>query len=229
MAVRPGARVTHKTASMDIPTLAKALVDEREKPKRPSGNPQLAAKNAGIGGDASHHRQAPIGPYGLTVRQMKFVEGLLGGLNYSDAYREAYDTTNMADRSVNTAACQLHMRPNVQAAISDAMERAGKALVVTAASLTMMTKRAYDLGEKSGNAGHMVNAVALMAKLNGLIVDRSERKVEAVGTVGDRADMVAELRKLTSALGIQIIDASPLPDDTPTLIAAPAKDTDVEA
>lgn len=228
MAVKPNVSIKHRKSQVglnDIEGLTEKIIELREEvdavegkqTRNPKGNPKLAAKNAGIGGDASIHRQAPIGPFGLTMREAKFVEGLIGGLNYSAAYREAYDTAHMTDRSVNTAASQLHMKPKVQAAISDAMERAGKALIVSAASLTMMTKRAYDVGENAGNPGAMVNAVSLMAKLNGLIVDRSERKVETVNKGMDREEMVEELRKLTSALGISIVDVSPSAENPPAL------------
>ena len=248
MAVKPNVSVKHRKMQpsvKDMEGLAERLIDMSEQPKieqpekvrttrNPLGNGKLAAKVNNLGGDMSHHRQAPIvGPFNLTIREAKFVEGLIGGLNYSAAYREAYDTSNMSDRSVNTAACQLHMKPKVQSAISHAMEQAGKALVISAASLTMMTKRAYDIAESSGNPGAMVNSVGLMAKLNGLIVDRSERKVEHVEQGMGREEMVERLRQLTASLGIGLIDVTPtdIHSDTsppPTQIGGSKKDVDTD-
>lgn len=232
MAVKPNAPIKHRKMQpsvKDLEGLAEKLIDMNEQPKveapvktrttrNPIGNGKLAAKVNNLGGDTAHHRGAPIvAPFGLTIREAKFVEGLIGGLNYTAAYREAYDCSNMQDRSVNTAACQLHMKPKIQSAISHAMEQAGKALVITAASLTMMTKKAYDLAESSGNPGAMVNSVGLMAKLNGLIVDRSERKIETVGGDMSREEMVERLRSLTASLGIGLIDVTPAPAMPPPM------------
>lgn len=172
------------------------------------------------------HRQAAVGPHGMTPKQMAFFQGIISGKNLSDAYREAYDTSNMNDRSIGVAAHHLRKNAKIQAALMEWRHQVGQSMRFTVETLSSMAVETYETAHESGNAGQMTGAVALLAKLNGLIVERSERKVEQVGGTKDRAVMLAELNKLGKALGITIIDGTAtevqpehigghvLPDDT---------------
>lgn len=196
------------TGEMDTPAIAEQAA---QKPVRRVGNPVAAAKAANLRGPTNMHRQAPIGPHNMTLKQTEFVKGLLSGMNQSDAYRAAYDTSNMLDKSIHIEACKLMKHPKVRQALYEARHEAGRLLKITAETLTDMAVETYETAFEAGNAGQMTGAIAILAKINGLIVDRSERKIETVGDRKDRKEMVAELRKLTSALGISIVDVTAQP------------------
>jgi len=43
----------------------------------------------------------------LTIKQEKFAQGLFAGLSQREAYKQAYDGENMADKTIDEAACRL--------------------------------------------------------------------------------------------------------------------------
>src|SRR5678816_318300 len=51
----------------------------------------------------------------LTQQQMDWVRARLAGMNASEAYREAYDTTNMAPRTIWAEASRINTNPEVAA------------------------------------------------------------------------------------------------------------------
>ena len=62
-------------------------------------------------------------PDKLTGKQTLFVQGILKGLSQSDAYRAAYNCTNMADNSVWREASVLFANPKVSARIKAGQRR----------------------------------------------------------------------------------------------------------
>ena len=62
-----------------------------------------------------HRRSAAIHPHGLTDKQEAFcVASTHGNMNLSDAFRTAYDTSNMTPQTIWTSACQLAGNPKVR-------------------------------------------------------------------------------------------------------------------
>lgn len=209
MAIRPGSKVTRKGSDNGDETgIDSPPVNTVEPVTKPHGNARKAAVVAKLGGDTSMHRQAAIGPHGMTPKQMAFFEGLISGKNLSDAYRDAYDTSNMNDRSIGVAAHHLRKNAKIQAALMEWRHQCGLRMKFTTETLSSMAVEAYETAFEAGNAGHMTGALAQLAKLNGLIVERSERKIEKVGEGNSRAQMLAELNKLGKSLGITIIDGT---------------------
>lgn len=43
----------------------------------------------------------------LTIKQEKFAQGLFAGLSQREAYKQAFDTKNMTDKTIDEAACKL--------------------------------------------------------------------------------------------------------------------------
>lgn len=212
MAVRPGAKVKRKTAGGSNPQPAEVLSGSGEQtapePRKLPGNPHKAAAVANLGGDTSMHRQAPIGPHGMTLKQMEFFKGIISGKSLTDAYRDSYDTSNMSEKSIGHAAHHLRKNAKIQAALMEWRHQVGASMKFTTETLSSMAVEAYETAFEAGNAGQMTGALAQLAKLNGLIVERSERKVEQIGEGSSRAQMLADLNKLGKALGITIIDST---------------------
>jgi hypothetical protein len=83
------------------------LVGEVSPPQRVNGGPRHRS--------ASHH-----GNGALTVKQEKFAQACtFGGLNHSDAYRHAYNTSNMAPSTVWRKAHQVGSNGKVRARIGE--------------------------------------------------------------------------------------------------------------
>ena len=51
----------------------------------------------------------------LTAKQEQFCKGLAAGLSNSDAYRAAYDTSNMKPGTIHNEACKLAAAPHIAA------------------------------------------------------------------------------------------------------------------
>lgn len=66
---------------------------------------------------------------GLTPKQRKFADGIVGGLNPSEAYRAAYDCSRMRPATVATEAQRLMVNPNVAPIIERGFEAAAKSAV----------------------------------------------------------------------------------------------------
>jgi len=54
---------------------------------------------------------------GLTAKQSSFADGLVSGLSNADAYRQAYDTSNMKAATIHNEACKLAALPHVAARV----------------------------------------------------------------------------------------------------------------
>ena len=62
----------------------------------------------------------------LTVKQQRFVDGVISGLSLSDAYRAAYDTRGMSLASVNREAARLKEHPKIAPLLAQAREHDAK-------------------------------------------------------------------------------------------------------
>ena len=51
----------------------------------------------------------------LTAKQEQFVKGIIDGMSQADAYRSAYDTSRMADKTVHEKASRLMSDGKVRA------------------------------------------------------------------------------------------------------------------
>jgi hypothetical protein len=89
----------------------------------------------------------------------------------------------------------------------------------TTENLSHMMIETFETALNSGNAGQMTGAVALLAKLNGLVVERSERRVETIDGK-NREALLGEVRRLSAALGLRIVDVTPSQEVDQTAAAA---------
>jgi hypothetical protein len=59
---------------------------------------------------------------GLTPKQEKFVQGLFKGLSQRQAYKEAYDTSNWKDSSIDEKAYQLSKNVHIMSRLRELQE-----------------------------------------------------------------------------------------------------------
>lgn len=145
----------------------------------------------------------------LTAKQTAFVEALLSGMTQIDAYRAAYDVSGMSDNAQHVEASKLCQNPKISLRLAEAAQASREKMEISTVRLTEMALEAYEVARHNSNASHMTGAVLAIGKLNGLIVERSERKVENVGPLKSREEMITELNRLGAEMGLVIIDNAP--------------------
>lgn len=117
-----------------------------------------------------------LGPFGrmpdLTGQQFKFVEGILAGLNSREAYRNAYDCSNMVQHTIDGAASRLRTNSEINAWIS-----AGRMASLDAGSRNdhlAELERLKTTAEAAGNHGAAIQAEQLRGKVQGHYTERIE-------------------------------------------------------
>ena len=115
----------------------------------------------------------------LTAKQMKFVEEVSEGGSQSNAYRKAYDTSQMAPKTIWEEASRLRSHPKVAARIMELeaekeARRRMQALSREDRVLQELEKIAFGDGPASGR----LKALELLGKHVGLFKPREVREVE---------------------------------------------------
>ncbi len=116
----------------------------------------------------------------LSDKQQKFVlKYVINGNNASDAYRYAYDCTEMKDESINVEASKLLKHPkislwidqantNVQQVFEDEIKYSAKDCFDELTDVQARAKRA------GGNYQHEIKAIELKGKLAGRFTDKHQ-------------------------------------------------------
>ena len=104
-------------------------------------------------------------PQQLTPKQERFAILVAGGMGQSDAYREAYDTSNMKADSIHRKAKELMDNVKIAARIKQLKAPAIEAQQVTLDSLFDGLGRALALAEQTDQPSAMVAAMREMGKL----------------------------------------------------------------
>lgn len=68
----------------------------------------------------------------LTAKQEKFVQNIIQGMSQADAYRSAYSTKNMSDKSVWESASRLMNDVKVASRVQELREQLTKSTIMTA-------------------------------------------------------------------------------------------------
>ncbi|WP_192499321.1 terminase small subunit [Skermanella pratensis] len=150
---------------------------------------------------------------GLTEKQQRFVENLLGGLQPIDAYVEAYKP-KMTRRSASYRARDLLNHPRIIAAMIEAQEAARERRVVSLETVTDLLIEAAELARQREQPAALTGAAVALAKLHGLM-DAPTPAAKAEPLTGEALE--AEFRSVMAALGIQP------PDDLAGAVLANSK------
>ena len=137
----------------------------------------------------------------LTPKQEAFCIAVASGLNPSDAYRSAYDTSKMKPASINKEAKKLltdnpHIAPRVDSLRKPVIEAAQYGLAEAMAEAA----EALSVAREKSNGGAMVAAVTLRAKLSGLLIDKKEIRTGELDGLGH--DELKQLRDALTAIGL---------------------------
>ena len=111
----------------------------------------------------------------LTPKQEKFVQSLIQGMSQADAYRSAYATKNMSDKTIHEAASRLVADSKVSARLSELREQMTKETIMSAQKrLEWLTEA---IGNKDISVTDKLRAIDLMNKMQGEYVQKVEAEV----------------------------------------------------
>lgn len=115
---------------------------------------------------------------GLTIKQEKFCQVYIELGNASYAYREAYNTENMKEASINVNASKLLADAKVMLRIEELRAEIAKKHEITKDTLLAELEEARQLALKTEKAAAMVSATMGKAKLVGLDIVKVEHTGE---------------------------------------------------
>lgn len=116
----------------------------------------------------------------LTPKQETFVKSIvLDGMNYSDAYRNAYNTKGMADKTITEKASRLKDQDNIRARIEELREEIDSPKIMSA------TKRAEKLSllAEDEDPNVAMKAIDLLNKMTGEYVQKVVADVDTSYTI----------------------------------------------
>lgn len=137
-------------------------------------------------------------PGGLTEKQEMFAQGLAEGLTNAEAYRRAYDTSTMQPGTIHNESCKLAQHPKVAGRLNELLaEKRAKNSMLSEKQADRVWRNVWRLAE-----GHDVppavqqSAIALAAKMAGMLTDRVDIKTEQVDSKSIEAELLQRLQKL---------------------------------
>ena len=110
----------------------------------------------------------------LTEKQEKFVRCLVEGMTQADAYRSAYSTKNMSDKTVHEAASRLASDSKVSARLSELRGQLTQGTIMTAQE---RLKWLTELINSEEDTAAKLKAIDIMNKMQGEYVQKVEAQV----------------------------------------------------
>ena len=117
----------------------------------------------------------------LTPKQEKFVQGIIEGMSQADAYRSAYSTKNMSDKTIWENASRLMADSKVQARVKELREQLTNELIMSAQKrLEWLTGV---IQNKEESTSDKLKAIDLMNKMQGEYVQKVQAEVQTETTI----------------------------------------------
>jgi phage terminase small subunit len=112
----------------------------------------------------------------LTAKQEKFAQNIIQGMSQADAYRSAYSTKNMTDKTIHEAASRLVADSKVSARLSELRGQLTKATIMSAQErLEWLTEL---IKSKEESTTDKLRAADIMNKMQGEYVQKVEAEVK---------------------------------------------------
>lgn len=122
----------------------------------------------------------------LTQKQEAFCLSYLETGNLSEAYRKSYNAEKMKPATVNRKAKVEYDKGKIRARIRQLQERAQRKHDITIETLTDMYREAFEMGKDIEQPAAMNGSATGLAKLHGLITDRTQAEVSVSFGFADR-------------------------------------------
>jgi phage terminase small subunit len=111
----------------------------------------------------------------LTAKQEQFAQGIIKGMSQADAYRSAYSTSRMADKTVHENASRLANDSKVKARINELRGKISTENIMTAQNrLEWLTEL---VGSEEVSTGDKLKAIDIMNKMSGEYVQKVQAEV----------------------------------------------------
>lgn len=134
----------------------------------------------------------------LTEKQEAFARALSEGMTNSEAYRLAYRADDMAASTVHSESCKMAQHPKVKARVDALLaEKKAKHGMLSLKQEERVWANVWRLAE-GANVPPAVqqSALALAAKMAGMLTDRVEVKNENVDSKSIEAELLQRLQRL---------------------------------
>ena len=116
----------------------------------------------------------------LTPKQELFVKNIvLEGMNYSDAYRSAYNTENMSDKTVTEKASRLKDKDNIRARIEKLRAETDSPKIMSA----IKRKEKLSVLAESDDPNVAMKAMDLLNKMDGEYIQKVVADVDTTYTI----------------------------------------------
>lgn len=117
----------------------------------------------------------------LTPKQEKFCKNIaIEGMNYSEAYRNAYDAKGMSDKTINEKASLLKDNDKVRARLQELYDQIDSPKIMSAKA---RAEKLTGLAEMSDDPNVIMKAIDLLNKMTGEYVQKVEADVKSEITV----------------------------------------------
>ena len=117
----------------------------------------------------------------LTAKQEKFVQKIIEGNSQAEAYRSAYSTKNMSDKTIHEAASRLASDSKVSARLSELRGQLTKATIMSAQERLEWLTRLIQSEEET--TGDKLKAADIMNKMQGEYTQKIEADVKQEFTI----------------------------------------------
>ena len=137
---------------------------------------------------------------GLTEKQERFTVLLSEGATNAEAYRAAYDTSNMAANTIYSEACKLAANPKIAARLNAILEeKKGRNSMVTLKASERVWKNVWRLAEGENVPPSVQQAaLALAAKMAGMLTDKVEIDQKITDSKSIEAEILERLQRLSA-------------------------------
>ena len=125
---------------------------------------------------------------GVTVKQEAFIQCVLDGMTYSDAYRNSYDISpDTKDTTVHVSACKLIQNPNVKKRMQflEAEKEELRRMQGQSMHARVIDRLEREANDKKNPPAVRVRALELLGKTVGAFKDVSETTVKKGKTIKD--------------------------------------------
>ena len=117
----------------------------------------------------------------LTAKQEKFVQNIIEGMSQADAYRSAYNTDTMSDKTVNEKASLLKDNDKIRARINELREESMSPKVMSAKKRKERLTEIINDDDVDINA--KLKAIDLLNKMDGEYVQKIAAEVQTETTI----------------------------------------------
>ena len=136
----------------------------------------------------------------LTEKQEMFARLLSEGATNAEAYRQAYDTSNMVANTIYSEACKLAANPKIAARLTELLEeKKGRNSMSTLKASDRVWRNVWRLAEgENVPPATQQAAIALAAKMAGMLTDQVRVENVSADSKSIEQELLERLQRLSA-------------------------------